>query len=179
MFIWISENTIAGTSDSSVDPADYPQGFRLVEYEGDRVLSQLYWDGQKICEKPDRPSETALWSDTDLQWLEPQAMQFSPGQNWLKLTTEFQFPGNLLYASVLAKVSKSGFVVQDHWQNFKLLLSNPNLQTVEALASAIAHLDWLLSEVWHPLDNQDKASWNRLMEECGFPIECQLSNAPR
>jgi hypothetical protein len=99
--------------------------------------------------------------------------------DWLKLATEFQFPGNPLYASVLGKVAAAGFVAQDHWQNFKLLLSTPNLQSVEAMAASIAHLDRLLAEAGRGLDNQDKASWNRLMQECSFPIECQLSNAPR
>jgi hypothetical protein len=94
--------------------------------------------------------------------------------DWLKLATEFQFPGNLLYVSVLGKVAAADFVAQDHWQNFKLLLSTTHLQSVEAMAAAIAHLDRLLSEAGHGLENQDKASWNRLMGECSFPIECQL-----
>jgi hypothetical protein len=100
--------------------------------------------------------------------------QPAPDPDWLKLAIEFQFPGNPLYASVLGKVAAADFVAQDHWQNFKLLLSTPSLQSVEALAAAIAHLDRLLSDAGHGLSNQDKASWNRLMGECSFPIECQL-----
>lgn len=103
-----------------------------------------------------------------------QDFQPVPDPNWLKLTTEFQFPGNPLYASVLDKIAAAGFVAQDHWQNFKLLLSTPNLQSVEAIAVAIAHLDRLLIDAGHGMDSQDKAGWNQLMEECDFPIECQL-----
>jgi hypothetical protein len=173
MLIWINDNQIAGTSDFPVEPSDRPQGFNLVEYDGDRVLDQLYWDGSKVCEKPERPTDTAFWNLSEQTWQEVKIVKDNQ-PSWTRLTATFQMPGNPLYNAVLEKIAHAGFTTQDHWSNFKLLLSTPALQSTESLAASIAHLDRLLSDAGHGLSNQDKASWNRLMEECNFPIECQL-----
>ncbi len=95
--------------------------------------------------------------------------------DWHKLVSEFQFPGNPLYSAVLGQVAAAGYAAQDHWNNVKTVLSTPQLQSVQTLAAAIAHLDWLLSEAGHPLSGETRAGWNNLLTDCHFPKTCFLS----
>lgn len=98
----------------------------------------------------------------------------APEPKWQQLLGTFQFPGNPLYLAVLESVALSGFGCQDHWGNFKLLLSTPMLQSVEALAASINQLATLLDEAGHPLSPASIDAWNQMMIECDFPESCHL-----
>jgi hypothetical protein len=130
-------------------------------YQGDRQIRE---DGSWDSVIPDRPSVEYVWNG--------QAWELQRIPNVSGLATEFQYPGNVLYGSVVQKVSVAGFVAQDHWQNFKLLLmSNP---PEEAISAGIQYLANLLATANQPLTESDKAAWNALVQKYDLDQGCQL-----
>ena len=111
-------------------------------------------------------------------WVDPPA----PAPDLIGFKTEFTTPGaNSLYGSVLAKVAAAGFEAQDHWQNFKQVVSEGR---VAEIPGAIAYLAHLITTAGHPLSTADISGdtnqgddyngWNTLCDRHHFPAECQL-----
>lgn len=122
------------------------------------------------CEQyPDCPTaETlALWESEYL------ASLVQP--DWDGFLAAFQRPtlDNALYADLIECIAQSGFGVQDHWNNLKLLL-NSQTRSTDMLALGIHHLISLLNEAGHPLPGNDVATWNGLMSTHHFPASCLL-----
>lgn len=124
-------------------------------------------DGYRIDFKDEATPEQRATAEEIVANFEPVAQP-----KWDAFVAEFQFPGNPLYASVLAKVGAAGFGVQDHWANFKVAVQS---QSVEIFAASIAHLDALLAQAGQSLSSADKASWTALMQTHDFPESCWLS----
>jgi hypothetical protein len=104
-----------------------------------------------------------------------EANQPAPGADIAGLVSEFQFPGNPLYASVVAKVALSGFTTQDHWQNFKLLLNSGGPES--AICAGIQHLHQLLEEAGQPLTEAEETEWNALMQKYNLDLACLLNSS--
>lgn len=124
-------------------------------------------DGTPTPQIPDRPSPQHWWENG--QWVEKLVPQWEP------FIATFQFPGNPLYSSILAKISASDFTIRDHWQNFKSLMMSQELRNTDAMAAGINHLADLLNQANQPLSADDKAGWNDLIAKFNFPSSCQLS----
>lgn len=138
------------------------QGFPVVSiYDRNGELSVELEEGAT--------EEEQEFCDTYMQSWEPTA-----APDWTGLMQDFQYPGNTLYASIVGKVAGTGFTVQDHWANLKMLISTAALQNVGALAAGISHLATLLDEVDLPLADSDISAWNDLMDEHHFPNGCKL-----
>jgi len=111
-------------------------------------------------------------------WADPPA----PAPDLTGFRTEFATPGaNSLYGSVLGKVAAAGFEAQDHWQNFKQVVSEGR---VAEIPGAIAYLDQLLVAAGQPLSeteiNGDTEQgdpyngWNTLCDKYHFPEGCKF-----
>lgn len=125
--------------------------------------------GYSIAYREEATNTHIQEAETILENFEPE-----PDPMWVEFLAAFQYPGNPLYSSLASKVAESGFVAQDHWANLKMLISTPALQNVGALAAGLSHLTTILEHAEHPVDENDIAEWNALMDEYDFPDECKL-----
>ncbi|MDA0269232.1 MAG: hypothetical protein O3A14_20325 [Cyanobacteria bacterium] len=117
---------------------------------------------------------------TDGQWAAIRPSVLPPDLQAFR--AEFSTPGaNSLYGSVLGKVAAAGFAAQDHWQNFKAVVSEGR---VLEIPGAIAYLDQLLVAAGQPLSeteiNGDTEQgdpyngWNTLCDKYHFPEGCKF-----
>lgn len=173
-YLWIYENQIAGDADGEIPEEDWADGFKLVSAPADLPIDTLYWDGSAVQIKPEQPSPLHYWDSSANEWLAPFVPEPKVLPKWDAFFSVFQMPGNLLYRSVAQKVAQSDFETQDHWANFKMLLSTPTLRSVETLAASIEYLEQLLTAAGHPLSASDKTVWNGLMQGHDFPESCWL-----
>lgn len=160
-------------------------------YGGDR---QQRADGSFDPMIPDKPSKEHKWSGTSWDLI--------PAEKWVELGIEFRDPGKPLYASVFAKImdaekNQSGSIsnlvslppatltanqrrtlasstVRDHWNNFKLLISSPDIRNLQSLILGIQHLKNLLNDAGFPLSQTDIIGWNQLITKADFPNSCKL-----
>lgn len=79
MYFLIQHGQIAGTID---DPTAKIPGFKIVEGI-DLPAEQLYWDGAKIQERPERPSSLHYWQDN--QWVMVESVIAQNASNWAGL----------------------------------------------------------------------------------------------
>jgi hypothetical protein len=86
--------------------------------------------------------------------------------------SECFWAGNVLYGPVVQKVAVAGFVAQDYWQNFKLLLMSN--QPEEAIEAGIQYLANLLVSANQPLTDNDKTAWNVLVQKYDLDQGCLL-----
>jgi hypothetical protein len=68
-YLWISENQIAGSSDSAVPESEWPSGFTLVAAEADPAT--VYWDGSALVPIPEAPSAEHVWDGASREWVLP------------------------------------------------------------------------------------------------------------
>lgn len=115
-------------------------------------------------------------SGEELAECEAIAQSFTPSPipQWDEFLSAFSLPGNTLYASVATKVAAAGFLAQDHWANFKLLLATEAQRSPVTLTASINYLAQLLASAGQALSQTDIEGWNALMNSYDFPASCQL-----
>ncbi len=134
MHFWINENIISGYSDILIPESDRPLGFNLVEGP-EQPISELYFDGENVVKKPDKPGDNFFWSEEFCQWQEIPSVEFFQGSDWDKLLQTLQSSAEWAKA-----YSASERTLKANTAYTTLLVVLTNTHQVDSLEWAIAKL---------------------------------------
>jgi hypothetical protein len=81
-YYWITGDQLAGSSETAIPEANWPQGETLVEGP-DHDYSELYWTGDTVAIRPQRPDGNYVWNLTE--WVEVIIPAPEPTPNWIGL----------------------------------------------------------------------------------------------
>lgn len=164
MFYFIKDGEIVGTADSNIG---LPGNFQAVEFEEIVDISLLYFDGEEICLKPQKPGENFFWDANTNQWKEIPSVEFIRGYDWDKLLVTLQssdewakaysasertLKANTAYTTLLVVLTNTRQVGTLEWAVAKLR---------EAMATISGIGDFTVEEI---------ESINQKLEDAGFSI---------
>ncbi|BAZ39387.1 hypothetical protein NIES4101_53400 [Calothrix sp. NIES-4101] len=135
MYYWINENgNIAGYSDAFMPDDSRPQGFDLVEGP-DLPIADLYFDGENVVEKPEKPGDRFFWNEKTKQWEEIPSAELFQGSNWDRLLLSLQSSPE--WAKAYAASERT---LKANSAYTTLLVTLTNIRDISTLEWAIAKL---------------------------------------
>lgn len=105
-FLLIANNQIASPlTDEPLPETAIPTGFLQVETAFSLPIAQLYWDGETVLVKPDRPSPNHYWDETTKEWIAPFVPEPTIAPNWLGLVAALR--NSAIWAKVFDAASRT------------------------------------------------------------------------
>jgi len=172
-YIWIYDGQVAGECAENVALESYPSGFTLVEAPDgmDAILTDLYWDGTNVIEKPSQPSPEHYWNAQSNEWELPIIPTQLAIANWQGLTSQLRGSaawGHAYLSSEKTLKANSAFTL--------LLATLTSTHAIEDLVWALARLREAMQAIaTGDFTTEELESIGQILDANGFdPEDFQL-----
>ncbi len=120
MFYAFLGSEVAAISDSNIN--EPPNGFNGW-YQSDLEAEEIYWQDNKLKQKPPKPSTTAYWNTTTCTWEEPPALIRPTPPNWQAMLAYLQNPANSI-ARKAYTAAENDSAINLAWTGIALVISS-------------------------------------------------------
>ena len=150
-----------------------PPGFSPIEGP-DAPLDAIYFDGDRIQFKPEKPGDSYGWDAQSHQWVNfAEQPAVNDGPDWNGLDQAFG-PESETYQGFVSVVAEAGFMAQNAWNDFKDAIARIHLRRTAILAKRLDGLTGKVVQAGLTFAPADISDWNQLMDEFRFPEECKI-----